>query len=302
METPLRKPKSFNVFEGHAFYPPDVGGMFALLGFLILGAILGSIVAVPFTLIYGKDFALEYGTLISYPLMFVPPMMYAGYKSRANAVFEPGFSLDSKHFGSFGVWVCAGMAAVAVLAAGFMTDFLNSLMPPMPAWLEETLKSMTQGKVWVNFLCVSIFAPVFEEWLCRGMVLRGLLNAKKADGSRRCAPAWAIVISAIFFAAIHGNPWQAIPAFILGCLFGYIYYRTGSLALTMLMHFVNNTFALICSHIDALAEMETWLDVLPAQQYWILFAGCALLLVLIIRAFGKIPVQSPAGNCDPVSA
>ena len=193
------------------------------------------------------------------------------------------------------------MAAAAVLAAAFMTDFINAQMPPMPQWLDEALTSMTQGKLWVNLLCVSVFAPLFEEWLCRGMVLRGLLNAKNYDGTQRIAPVWAILISALFFAVIHANPWQAIPAFILGCLFGYIYYRTGSLWLTMLMHCVNNTFAVICGQIDSLKDMDNWLDVLPGRQYWILFAAFALLLILIIRAFGKIPVQSPAGNCDPVS-
>ncbi len=58
------------------------------------------------------------------------------------------------------------------------------------------------------------FAPVLEEWMCRGIVLRGLLNYSRKgepgeDGSRRgMNPALAIAISAIFFATIHGNLWQ----------------------------------------------------------------------------------------------
>ena len=301
METIRRKPRNFKVFEGHAFYTPGFGGVLALLGFLIVGALFGSLIAMILGLVYREGFTQEYMMLVSYPLLFVPPLMYVGYKSRSNAVFETGYALDNRHFGKPGPWGCALMATAAVLAGAFMTDFLNAQMPPMPAWLEDALGSMTHGTVWINFLLVSIFAPVLEEWLCRGMVLRGLLNAKKEDGSRRCSPACAIMVSALFFALIHGNPWQAIPAFTMGCLFGYIYYRTGSLKLTMLMHFVNNTFALICSHIDALSDMETWLDVLPPKQYWVLFAACALLLVLILRAFTRIPVQSPEGNCDPVT-
>ena len=153
----------------------------------------------------------------------------------------------------------------------------------------------------MNLLCVSIFAPIFEEWLCRGMVLRGLLNAKREDGSRVSSPFWAIVISSLFFAAIHGNPWQAIPAFTMGCLMGYVYYRTGSLKLTMLMHCVNNTFAVICSHIDSLSEMENWTDVLPGNPYWILFAVCVLLIALVVLEFSKIPLTSQQGNCDRIS-
>ena len=301
MNQKRRHVRSFNIFAGHAFYTPAIKGMFVLLLLLLAGALIGSMITALLTLIYGASFATEYGTLVSYPIMFIPPMMYAGYKSRSNAVFEQGYALDSKHFGKNGGWICALMCTAAVLAAAFMTDFLNAQMPPMPEWLEEALTSMTQGTLWINLLCVSVFAPLFEEWLCRGMVLRGLLNAKKADGSRRMAPGWAIVISALFFAVIHANPWQAIPAFILGCLFGYIYYKTGSLKLTMLMHCVNNTFAVICGQIESLQEMDSWLDVLAPKQYWVIFAGCALLLILIVREFSKIPLQSPAGNCDPVS-
>ena len=280
---------------------PAVKGMFALLGLLILGALLGALVTALFTVILGAEAGAEYGTLISYPLMFVPPLVYAGTKSASRSFFGRGFALDSAHFGRTGALGCALMATAAVIAAGFMTDAVNARMPEMPGWLEDALNAMTQGKLWVSLLCVSVFAPIFEEWLCRGMVLRGLLHARKYDGSRRIAPVWAIVISAVFFAAIHGNPWQAIPAFILGCLFGYIYYRTGSLWLTMLMHCVNNTVAVILSRIDAIQEAENWTEILSPRSYWILFAALALLLVLIVREFSRIPLQSPAGNCDPVS-
>jgi hypothetical protein len=213
-----------------------------------------------------------------------------------------GLKLDSKHFAPTGGALCAVFVVLATLALAFCSDAILALMPDMPEWLENMLKGITsENNLILNFLLVSIFAPLFEEWLCRGMVLRGLLNAKKADGNRRMSPAWAIVISAVFFALIHLNPWQAIPAFIIGLLFGYIYYRTGSLKLTMLMHCVNNTFAVICGQIESLKDMDSWLDVLPGQQYWLLFAACAILLVLNLREFSRIGLQSPAGNCDPVS-
>jgi len=225
--------------------------------------------------------------------MFVPPMLYAAIKSRNNSYNRSGLKLDSKHFRPLGGALCVLFVALATLALAFCSDAILAAMPAMPSWLEELLKSMTsEGSIYINFLMVSIFAPFFEEWLCRGMVLRGLLG-------NRVKPAWAIVISAIFFAVIHLNPWQAVPAFLLGCLFGYVYYRTGSLKLTMLMHFVNNTFSLVMSNVDAFGDAESWLDVLPGMRYWIIFAACILLLVLIIRQFARIPLEQPAGNLDP---
>ena len=170
MQRNTRKVRSFDVFEGHAYYTPAVGGMFALLGLLLVGALFGSLVTALLTLALGSGFALEYGNLIAYPLMFIPPMMYAGYKSRSNAVFEQGYALDNHHFSPHGGLVCALLSIAAVLAAAFMTDAISAQMPPMPEWLDEALTSLTQGKLWVNLLCVSVFAPLFEEWLCRGMV------------------------------------------------------------------------------------------------------------------------------------
>ena len=153
----------------------------------------------------------------------------------------------------------------------------------MPEFLEQALNSMVQGNVLINLLCVSIFAPFFEEWLCRGMVLRGLLH-------KGVKPVWAIVASAAFFALIHMNPWQAIPAFLLGCLFGYVYYKTKSLSLTMLMHCVNNTLAVVLGQIDSLKDMNTWMDVLSPELFWIVFAVCALVLILSVRAISRVNV------------
>ena len=286
---------NYNFFSHYTYYVPGVADMFILLALLLLGAVLSMVIAVPLSLIMDSQTAATYASFISYPLMFIPPMLYASAKSRNRCLDHSGVLLNSKHFAPLGVVMCVVLAMLATLAGAFASDAIGALLPPMPEWLESTLSSLTQGNFFMNFLMVSIFAPLFEEWLCRGQVLRGLLH----NGIK---PVWAIVISAVFFAAIHLNPWQAIPAFVIGCLFGYVYYKTGSLLLTMLMHFTNNTFALICGHIDSLKDVDNWKTFLDPQVYWVIFAGCVLLLVLIIRAFRRIPLQDPKGNSDTVPA
>ena len=190
--------------------------------------------------------------------------------------------------------VCAALVVVGTLALAFCSDAITTLLPPMPDMLEHVFETLLQNdSVWLSFLMVSIFAPFFEEILCRGIVLRGLLG-------NHIKPVWAIVISAAFFAFIHLNPWQALPAFLLGCLFGYVYYKTGSLKLTMLMHFANNTFALVLNHLTGLEDAEKWQDILPGMQYWVVFGACILVLVLTVRAFSRIRPEQPEGNMDPV--
>lgn len=83
-----------------------------------------------------------------------------------------------------------------------------------------------------------IAAPIIEEILCRGIILKGLL--------KNYQPSKAILISAVFFGAIHLNPWQAIPAFFGGLFLGWAYYKTQSVIPGMIIHAtINGTAALI---------------------------------------------------------
>ena len=282
---------NYDVLGKYAWFVPSGGDIFILALLLVVGALIGSAVVLIASLCVGAEnsaaFTAQYTTLISYPIMFIPPMMWAAGKSRRNKMEYKGLALDNANVAPLGWLRCVVMVMAATLAAGMIGDYTTSVLPPMPEWLEKALKGLTTGNFWVNFICVSIFAPFFEEWLCRGMVERGLLG-------RGMKPVWAIVLSALFFAIIHLNPWQAIPAFLLGCLFGYIYYKTGSLKLTMLMHFTNNTFALVIGHVESLEEAESWMDVL-GPGYWYCAIAAVLLLVLVIKAFAKIPLEHKSG-------
>lgn len=301
----MGNPRNYDLFSSYSYHVPAVGGMFMLLGWLLVGAVLGNVITMITVALLGmSQAATEYAMLISYPIMFLPAMVYAGYKSKVNALFEPGYALDSNHFKPVGGFMCAVIAVLATLAASFATDPIMNLMPEMPEWLEESLGLLTGGNIWIDFLCACIFAPFFEEWLCRGMILRGLLNSphknKMGVIENGIKPVWAIVISAAFFAVIHANPWQAIPAFLLGCLFGYVYYKTGSLKLTMLMHFTNNTFAIVLSHTDRFADTESWLDVMNPWLYAAVILFSIAFLFYAVSKFSTIQMQNSQGSCDKI--
>ena len=256
--------------------------MLKLFLWMMVGAVIGNVLTFVLGLFLGTEWVSSYGTVIAYPIMFIPPMFYARRRSmmRENLEANP---LNKGVFKPYGAPLCALLVSLMTLAAGYISDPVVTLLPEMPEFLEQALESMVNGNVLINLLCVSVFAPFFEEWLCRGMVLRGLL-------ARNVKPVWAILFSAFFFAFIHFNPWQAIPAFMLGCLFGYVYYKTRSLSLTMLMHCVNNTLAVVLGQIDSLKDMKSWMDVLEPQLFWIIFAACVLFLVLGVRAISRIHV------------
>lgn len=285
---------SYELFSNYAHYLPGFGGMMMLFLLFILGSLLGSLISGVFVLAMGTSEAVtSYSMLISYPMSFIPPLLYASAKSRRNEIFDTGYALDSNNFGSKGGVVIALTVSLATISAAFVSEPVSLLLPDMPAYLEEALKTMTDGPLWASLLSVSIFAPLFEEWLCRGLILRGLLSKMNPTG--------AICVSAVFFAVLHMNPWQAIPAFLLGLLFGFVYYRTGSLKLTMLMHCVNNTAAIIFSRIPALEEADTFMEVLSPWKYSALLIACSLILISAIIIIKAIPVKDrKMGNCDIV--
>lgn len=77
-----------------------------------------------------------------------------------------------------------------------------------------------------------IIAPIFEETLYRGILLKGLIN--KYNSKK------AIVYSALIFGIAHLNIPQGINAFLLGLIIGTVFYYTRSIYICMIMHFANN--------------------------------------------------------------
>ena len=283
---------SYELFTNHSHFVPGYGGMMMLFAMFLLGALLGNLIVVALTL-FSAEFAEMYGTVISYPVMFIPAWLYASAKSRRNEFFETGYAIDSSNFGALGGFSMVVIVSIATIALAFMADSLNSIMPETPEWFEKAMEQIMDAPVWITLISVSVFAPLFEEWLCRGMVLRGLLQ--------KSSPAVAITVSAAFFAILHMNPWQAIPAFLLGLLFGYVYYKTGSLKLTMLMHFVNNTFALMISKVPSLADVENFMEVLCPWKYTCIYIAAVLFLVSTVVILAGIPKKEGAkSNCDEI--
>ena len=272
--------RSFNLFASYSHFLPGLKGMLMLLVMFLCGAMLGELTVMGLKAVFGPAFASDYGILISYPVMFIPPMLYASAKSRLNEYKTPEIPLDRGGFSRKEWMLLLSGGVFSTIALAYIVEPVAALLPDMPAWLEQTMKQMLDVMpVWATLISVSFFAPLFEEWLCRGLVLRGLLRSMN--------PFCAIAVSSVFFAILHMNPWQAIPAFCLGLLFGYAYYRTGSLKLTMLMHCANNTMAVIFSRAPQFKNAETFMDVLSGWAYWSIFAACILITVSFVMILSK---------------
>ena len=90
----------------------------------------------------------------------------------------------------------------------------------------------------IGILVLCIIAPIAEEYLFRGLMMRKMLRWN-------ISPWYAIIASSIMFGLIHLNPAQIPGAIILGIVMAWMCYRTKSLIPGIIIHITNNTLCLI---------------------------------------------------------
>ena len=126
-----------------------------------------------------------------------------------------------------------GVSAAFIFAAMYVLNLLIEQMG-LPNTMEETFIAMSHNPFGV--LTIALLAPILEELLFRGAIQGRLQDTLKN-------PRKAIIISSLIFGVVHMNPAQILFAFILGMLFGWLYYRTGSLLPGIVGHVLNNSIA-----------------------------------------------------------
>jgi hypothetical protein len=80
-----------------------------------------------------------------------------------------------------------------------------------------------------------------------------------------------------------------------------VYYKTGSLILTMIIHFVNNGTAVVLSQFTSLEEVDFWIDIMPVGAYIAVSVVGVIALVACLMAFRRIPLENKHGNMDTVT-
>ena len=90
------------------------------------------------------------------------------------------------------------------------------------------------------FLAVVIVAPIGEEILFRGF-LQKFLEEHWKDITR------AVLVTSLFFAMIHFNPFWTIQIYLLGVVLGFLSWKTKSVIPSIILHSLNNGTAYILS-------------------------------------------------------
>jgi hypothetical protein len=173
--------------------------------------------------------------------------------------------------------------AVVLTVAGLQVllselDNLFRLLLPARAGGPDIMELVTAGEsLAVVFVLLAVIAPLAEETLFRGIMLRGFL--------RNYSPVKALLVSALVFAVSHMNLSQLAGAFVLGVYLAYLFRETRSLSLCMGAHLLNNAMPFLFLHLLGLeipgftavsrpvSFQPLWLDLLGAAG---VLAGTAL--------------------------
>ena len=162
-------------------------------------------------------------------------------------VVSPFFSVPSsfatigisrKNLGLNFLWGFGGFMAnmpILVLAAALGNTFLRWI----PTSEHPAIQSLSNpGLVVPTVISAVLVAAIVEEVFFRGCLFQGILIRLKS-------PAWAILLSSLAFAAVHpqgGGAWLGLG--FIGAMGGMLFHQTGSLIPAIVMHGLNNLFAL----------------------------------------------------------
>jgi membrane protease YdiL (CAAX protease family) len=166
--------------------------------------------------------------VISNAIIFTIVMEYKGLSYR-----ELFHSSASQAGASLGLILAAILLTVPalILVVTFFVEVVVKLFPLSSAEV-AMFKEMGSGSVGA-IIITSLLAPVLEEMLFRGIILRSFLLQY---------PKWISILgSALIFGAAHMNLYQFTAAFMLGMFLGWLYQRSRSLVPCIALHGVYNS-------------------------------------------------------------
>ena len=267
--------------------------VFLFLIILMVSSLIG--VAVSALFMFAGDTGLKIGQGISSVFLFVvPPIVYYFITRKAYPMRDLGFRRLASPW-----WLL--LAGVALMFVSLpVTVQLNTwnqgmklggVFESIETWmktLEETAAAATEkmlnvdtvGGLIINLFIIALIPAIGEELTFRGVLQQSL--------TRKMNPHVAIILSAALFSFIHFQFYGFLPRMFLGVLLGYMFYITGSLWTSILMHFVNNGTAVVLYYLNNKGIINIDVDRFGAtDNVWLLFASALLTSGLIAWSWWK---------------
>lgn len=145
--------------------------------------------------------------------------------------------------------------------------------------MEEIMNSFlsvqTLGGLVMNVVIIGLIPALGEELLFRGLIQKFLIKGLKRIHL-------AVIITAFVFALFHFQFLSILPRFVLGIILGYLYIWSGSLWMPILMHFINNSLAVVYYHFYLRGKTGDTLEVVGTPGNNLVYALLSFVMVTII--------------------
>jgi len=105
----------------------------------------------------------------------------------------------------------------------------------------------------------------------------------------------AIILSGFIFGAMHLQFYGMLPRMMLGILFGYLFYWSGSLWIPVFAHFLNNGVAVTVSFLERQGFIETSLEDFGTTDNLFLIISSIILTALTLYLYRKVNRQRDNG-------
>lgn len=168
---------------------------------------------------------------------------------------------------------------------GYFGSFIGSMISSFSGGTAENYEALLNmilgGNPLLTCLTVAVGAPIVEELLFRKFFIDRVIGYGEK---------LSVLLSGLIFGLMHGNFQQFFYAFALGCLFAYIYCKTGKIRYTILFHMWINfrSSVLLPLLLRPVLSLTTSMDMDIAQTeltLQIMEQPLILLLVLMLCAY-----------------
>ena len=135
----------------------------------------------------------------------------------------------------------------------------------------------------LNIFILAVVPAISEEFIFRGLMQQLMKRVLRSSHA-------GIWVTAIIFSSIHFQFFGFLPRLILGLVFGYLFYWTGSLWYSVIAHFVNNIIPVIYAYFSgwkAVSEQVTANGNIPGGFPVVAILLSGLILFYIWRESGS---------------
>ena len=143
------------------------------------------------------------------------------------------------------------------------------------ALTDAFLNVNTVGGLVINLIIIALLAAIGEEFLFRGVILR-IFN----DWSQNIH--FSVILSAILFSAIHFQFYGFFPRLVLGIMFGYIYLWTGTIWITVILHFLFNGMTVVAYYLANSGVIEADVDSIGSSTSVLVLISSIISTVLLL--------------------